>query len=75
VGRVPLALLVDRLKAQGTRGRRGAADLFELLQERRGRKRQVDSGLQRDFEQIALDGYTAGRMLVAFRAHMRAVLL
>jgi hypothetical protein len=58
--KVPLALLVDRLKAQGTRGRRGAADLFELLQECQGRKRHVDSDLQRDFEQIARDGYKAG---------------
>jgi hypothetical protein len=58
--KVPLDLLVDRLKAQGTRGRRGAADLCELLQERRGRKRHVDSDLQRDFEQIAREGYKAG---------------
>jgi hypothetical protein len=58
--KVPLALLVDRLKAQGTRGRRGAADLFVLLEERRGRKRHVDSELQRRFEQIALDECRAG---------------
>jgi hypothetical protein len=58
--KVPLALLVDRLKAQGTRGRQGAADLFELLEERRGRQRHVDSELQRQLEQIALDGYKAG---------------
>jgi hypothetical protein len=58
--KVPLALLVDRLKAQGTRGRQGAADLFELLEERRGRQRHVDSELQRQLEQIALDGYKVG---------------
>ncbi|MCW3034909.1 MAG: hypothetical protein JWM17_221 [Actinobacteria bacterium] len=58
--KVPLALLVDRLEAQGTRGRRGAADLFELLEERRGRQRHVDSELQRQLEQIALHGYKAG---------------
>ena len=58
--KVPLALLVDRLKAQGIPGRRGAGDLFEMLEERRGRKRQVDSELQRRFEEIALGGYRAG---------------
>jgi hypothetical protein len=58
--KVPLALLVDRLRAQGTRGRQGAADLLELREERRGRKRHVDSELQRRFEQIALDGYKSG---------------
>jgi hypothetical protein len=57
---VPLELLFNRLKAQGTRGRDGAAGLFEMLEERRGRKRHVDSEFQRQFEQIALDGYKAG---------------
>jgi len=33
---------------------------FELLEERRGRQRHVDSELQRQLEQIALDGYKAG---------------
>jgi hypothetical protein len=57
---VPLELLFNRLKAQGTRGRDGAAGLFEMLEERRGRKRHVDSEFQRQLEQIALDGYRAG---------------
>ena len=58
--RVPLALLFNRLEALGTRGRRGGRNLFDLLQARKGRKRHVDSDLQRRFEQIALDGYKAG---------------
>jgi hypothetical protein len=58
--KVPLDLLVNRLKAQGTRGRSGAAGLMEVLEERRGRKRHVDSELQRRFEEIALGGYRAG---------------
>ena len=57
---VPLELLFNRLHAQGTKGRSGAAGLLEMLEERRGRKRHVDSELQRRFEQIALDGYKAG---------------
>jgi hypothetical protein len=58
--KVPLDLLVNRLAAQGTRGRTGAAGLMEVLEERRGRKRHVDSDLQRRFEEIALGGYRAG---------------
>lgn len=58
--KVPLALLFDRLAALGTRGRKGAVDLRALLEERRGRPRHVDSGLQRRLERIALDGYRAG---------------
>ena len=58
--KVPLDLLFNRLKAQGTQGRNGAAGLLKMLEERRGRKRHVDSELQRRFEQIALDGYKAG---------------
>jgi hypothetical protein len=58
--KVPLDLLVNRLTAQGTQGRSGAAGLMELLEERRGRKRHVDSELQRRFEEIALGGYRAG---------------
>jgi len=58
--KVPLALLVNRLTAQGTQGRSGAAGLMEMLEERRGRKRHVDSELQRRFEEIALGGYRAG---------------
>jgi hypothetical protein len=57
---VPLALLSNRLDALGTRGRKGAGDLQALLEERRGRKRHVDSGLQRRLEKIALDAYKAG---------------
>jgi hypothetical protein len=52
--------LFNRLEALGTRGRRGGRDLFDLLQARKGRKRHVDSDLQRRFEQIALDGYKTG---------------
>src|SRR5207244_8010298 len=63
--KVPLDLLVHRLKAQGTRGRSGAAGLMEVLEERRGRKRHVDSELQRRFEEIALGGYRAG-LLASF---------
>ena len=58
--KVPLDLLVNRLKAQGTQGRMGTAGLLEMLEERRGRKRHVDSSLQQDFEQIATGGYRAG---------------
>ena len=58
--KVPLDLLVNRLKAQGTQGRSGAAGLVQVLEERRGRKRHVDSELQRRFEEIALGGYRAG---------------
>jgi hypothetical protein len=58
--KVPLDLLVDRLKAQGTQGRSGAAGLMEVLEERRGRKRHVDSELQRHLEEIALGGCRAG---------------
>jgi hypothetical protein len=58
--KVALALLVNSLEGLGTRGRRGAGDLRGLLEERRGRARHVDSGLQRRFERIALDGYRAG---------------
>ncbi|MFN2591949.1 MAG: hypothetical protein ABR532_03835, partial [Candidatus Dormibacteria bacterium] len=58
--KVPLALLLDRLEAQGVRGRSGAGDLMQLLEGRQGRSRHVDSGLQRQLEKIALDGYAAG---------------
>jgi hypothetical protein len=58
--KIPLDLLVNRLRAQGTQGRCGAAGLMEVLEERRGRKRHVDSELQRRFEEIALGGYRAG---------------
>jgi hypothetical protein len=58
--RVPLALLMNRLEALGTTGRKGAGDLFHLLEERQGRSRHVDSGLQRRLERIALDAYKAG---------------
>jgi hypothetical protein len=58
--KVPLDLLFNRLKAQGTQGRSGAGGLLEMLEERRGRKRHVDSELQRRFEEIAADGYRAG---------------
>jgi hypothetical protein len=58
--RVPLALLFNRLDALGTKGRRGAGDLFDFLQECKGRKRHVDSGLQRRFEKIVLDATRAG---------------
>src|SRR5205085_2308132 len=60
--RVPLALLADRLEALGTVGRRGAGALSELLEERRGRRRHVDSGLQRRLEAIALMAYKDGRL-------------
>jgi hypothetical protein len=58
--RVPLALLFNRLDALGTKGRRGAGDLFDFLQECKGRKRHVDSGLQRRLEKIVLDAARAG---------------
>ena len=58
--KLPLALLINRLDAMGLRGRRGAADLMRLLQERKGVSRHVDSRLQRQLEQIALEGYRAG---------------
>jgi hypothetical protein len=58
--KVPLTLLCNRLEALGTKGRKGAGDLHALLDERRGRSRHVDSGLQRRFEKIALDAHKAG---------------
>jgi hypothetical protein len=58
--RVPLALLTNRLEALGTTGRKGAGDLMGMLEERRGRSRHVDSGLQHRLEGIALDAYKAG---------------
>jgi hypothetical protein len=58
--KVPLQLLVDRLTAMGLRGRGGAGDLMGLLQERQGRSRHVDSGLQRRLEKVAVEGYRAG---------------
>jgi hypothetical protein len=58
--KVPLALLSNRLEAMGTKGRKGAGELLDLLEERKGRRRHVDSGLQRRFEKIALDAYRAG---------------
>src|SRR5207248_2665637 len=58
--KVPLALLTNRLQALGTTGRKGAGGLFQLLEERQGRSRHVDSDLQRRLEAIALDAYKAG---------------
>jgi hypothetical protein len=58
--KVPLALLSNRLEAMGTKGRKGAGELLDLLEERKGRRRHVDSGLQRRFEKIALDACRAG---------------
>ena len=57
---VSLALLFNRLDALGTKGRRGAGALFDFLQECKGRKRHVDSGLQRRLERIVLDAARAG---------------
>jgi hypothetical protein len=58
--KAPLALLFNRLEALGSNGRKGGGDLLRMLEERRGRSRHVDSGLQRRLEKIALDGYKAG---------------
>ena len=58
--KVPLALLANRLAAMGTQGRSGTRDLLQMLEERKGRKRHVDSGLQRELERIALQGYRDG---------------
>jgi hypothetical protein len=58
--KVPLALLINRLAALGIRGRRGGGDLLHLLEECKGRKRPVDSGLQARFEKIVLDAARAG---------------
>lgn len=58
--KIPLDLLDARLAAMGVQGRDGAAGLRRLFEEFRGRKRHVDSSLQREFEQIALDGYRRG---------------
>jgi hypothetical protein len=58
--KVPLDLLFNRLEALGTNGRKGGRDLLRMLEERRGRSRHVDSGLQRRLEKIALDAYKAG---------------
>jgi hypothetical protein len=63
--KVPLPLLVDRLEAQGLQGRKGAGALMELLKERQGRQRHVDSGLQRRLENIALEGYRAGLLALS----------
>jgi hypothetical protein len=58
--RVPLALLLNRLNALGTNGRKGGRVLLQMLEERRGVDRHVDSGLQRRLAKIALDGFRAG---------------
>jgi hypothetical protein len=58
--KVPLSLLLNRLNALGTNGRKGGRDLLQLLEERRGRSRHVDSGLQRRLEKTALDAFRAG---------------
>jgi len=58
--KVPLSLLLNRLDALGTNGRKGGRGLLQVLEERRGRSRHVDSGLQRRLEKIALDAYQAG---------------
>ncbi len=58
--KVPLALMANRLAAMGTQGRSGTRDLLQMLEERKGRKRHVDSGLQRELERIALHGYRDG---------------
>jgi hypothetical protein len=60
VRKVPLSLLENRLDAMGVKGRKNAGKLVALLEERKGRTRLEDSGLQRRFEEIALDGYMAG---------------
>lgn len=57
---VPIALMENRLDAMGVRGRKNAGKLVALLEERKGRTRLEDSGLQRRFEEIALDGCKAG---------------
>ena len=57
---VPIALMENRLDAMGVAGRKNAGKLVALLQERKGRTKVEDSGLQRRFEEIALDGYKAG---------------
>jgi very-short-patch-repair endonuclease len=45
--RVPLSLIQGTLEALGTKGRRGAGVLADILDERRGRKRHADSEPQR----------------------------
>jgi len=51
--RVSLTELRSHLEQAGRRGRRGAGVLRRVLEERRGRQRHVDSGLQRRVETLA----------------------
>jgi hypothetical protein len=60
--RVPLVVLRSRLDALGTRGRPGAGVLAELLVERQGRERHVDSGAQRRLEKLATEAAREGRL-------------
>jgi hypothetical protein len=58
--KVPLSLLQERLKAMGAHGGDEGTPLAALLGDLAGRKRHVDSSLQRALEQIALEAYRAG---------------
>ena len=60
--RVPLQLLVRRLEAAGSRRRKGIPAVRAILQERAGRSRHVDSGLQRRFEELAIRAAKDGRL-------------
>jgi hypothetical protein len=50
--RISLSSLRGRLDALGTQGRRGAGALGEMLRERQGRERHVDSEAQRRLEKL-----------------------
>jgi Transcriptional regulator, AbiEi antitoxin len=60
--RVPLSVLHDRLEDLGTRGRRGAGVLAEMLLEQQGQKRHVDSGAQRRLEKLVTEAARHGRL-------------
>jgi hypothetical protein len=58
--RVPLPALRARLEVLGTQGRRGAGTLAELLRERQGRERHVDSEAQRRLEKLVTEAARLG---------------
>jgi hypothetical protein len=58
--RISLSSLRGRLDALGTQGRRGAGALAEMLKERQGRERHVDSEAQRRLEKLVMEAARRG---------------
>jgi hypothetical protein len=60
--RVSLSVLRYRLDVLGTQGRQGAGALAQMLLERQGRERHVDSGAQRRLEKLVTLAARQGRL-------------